>query len=218
MELIQDENIIDTTSTAFDGYYTFEYIKPGSYTVRIDPSYEQVRIPPKEISVTSETLFQSGIDFQILEQADEVDCANGTRDGRITQKCPNTIAQVGNTQPASLFPTQSNAPRVDKIRMAERPTFLRLVLDYDKPPSPYQVSLAKDNKEITVIFVNTQWNIGTFWENNESKVLKSYSIERLENDSIKMIFKPIDTINVKYSEILEPDHTGGHRIYFDFIK
>jgi len=218
MELLQDGNVINTTSTAFDGYYNFEYIKPGLYTIRIDPSYEQVRIPPKEISVTSETLFQSGIDFQILEQADEVDCANGTRDGRITQKCPNTIAQAGNTQPASLFPTHNNAPRVDKIRMAERPTFLRLVLDYDKPPSPYQVSIAKDNKEITVIFTNAQWNVGAFWENNESKILKSYSIEKLENGSIKMIFKPVDTINVKYSEILEPDHTGGHRIYFDFIK
>lgn len=73
LELVNAKGeVVAKTETAYDGFYTFEYVPPGQYTVRADPSYE-VNVPPQSVAVSSEELFASGIDLQLLEQAVEAE-------------------------------------------------------------------------------------------------------------------------------------------------
>jgi len=76
-----------TAETAFDGFYSFEFVPPGDYTVRADPEY-QVNVPPEEISVTSEDLFVFGIDLYLLEQAGEAERADAAHENMLFSSDP----------------------------------------------------------------------------------------------------------------------------------
>ena len=108
LQLFKGDEIIDTTSSAFDGFYTFEYIEPGTYIIRIDPSYDQLNIPPRLVSVTSDNLFLYGVDFQITEQAEEVACVETDENGRVTQDCRFLSTQDGTAQPVHTISDPAN--------------------------------------------------------------------------------------------------------------
>ena len=63
---IRDRNesgeIVETSQTAPDGYFTFEQIPPGNYTVRADPE-DELNLPPQFVSLTPDNLFRFGTDM-----------------------------------------------------------------------------------------------------------------------------------------------------------
>jgi len=61
---ILDDNgeVVQETQTAVDGYYTFEQIPPGNYTIR--PASETgLDIEPKYVDISADNLFQFGTDI-----------------------------------------------------------------------------------------------------------------------------------------------------------
>lgn len=202
MELLYENEIVDTTSTAFDGFYTFEFVEPGQYIVRIDPSYEQIDIPPREILVTSENLFLSDIDFQIPEQAGGVSCASKTNDnGKITQDYHVELADSGIMQPAH---TNSDCyVTVNHMHIEAELDSILLSLEYDYQPKPFEIYEAKDNKEITIRFKNTRWDIDRVWENPDSNILKKYMIEILPDGDSKIILMPFNQLYIKDYEVID---------------
>lgn len=223
MELLSDKNeLIDTTSSAFDGYYMFEYMEPGSYIVRIDPTYEQLNIPPRSVSVTSEDLFQSDIDFQIFEQAGEVACADSETDddGRITQlSCHVSTAQGGVEQPAHTNSHwQKDAPTVTNLRIEQHPSYLKMLFDYDKQPNQMQVIEAHKNKEISLILPASNWRINRTWKNPDPKILEEYMVERLPNGDMRIILKAVSSIRIKESKVLQPEGDRGYQLLIELVK
>jgi len=219
MQLLKDNEILDTTTTAYDGFYTFEYIVPGQYAVQIDPSYEQIDIPPKEISVSSENLFLSKVDFQILGQADEEDCACRDSEGRITQDCLLRLALKGMKQPApSDSCVNPDLPTVQDIRISQSDGKMRLVLDFDKQPNYYRISEPKEKTEISLNLYQANWFLDTRWEDETKDFIDGYFIEYLPDDTVRIIILATDTIRIKKSETLLPDGEFGHRVYFDFAR
>lgn len=218
MELLADGQVISTTSSAFDGFYVFEYVVPNNYTVRIDPSYEQVNIPPRAILVTPENLFHTDIDFQIFEQAGGVACVDKIEDdGRITQICPSSSTQSG-MQPAHINSDwRDKFPTVQNVRITKGPRYIKVILDFDKKPNSYKVIQARHNKEISIFLANTNWGMKEKWKNLIPEVLKGYLVESLPNGDARVIMKAVKAIRIKEQSILKPDDTHGHRIYFEFI-
>lgn len=75
IQLVDDKgNVAAVTQSAFDGFYTFEFVRPGTYTVQVDPAHN-VHVPPETVTVVSDDLFASGVDL-LLEQAQETDGAS----------------------------------------------------------------------------------------------------------------------------------------------
>lgn len=73
LQLVNDKDeVVAITEAAYDGFYTFEFVRPGTYVVRVDPSYK-VHVPPETVTVVSDDLFASGIDLQLQEQVQETD-------------------------------------------------------------------------------------------------------------------------------------------------
>jgi hypothetical protein len=220
MELISNGKIIENTSTAFDGYYVFEYIRPGSYTVRIDPTYEEINLPPRDVSVTSENLFISNVDFLIIEQTVEVACANDDLTGdEITHDCLYALVQEGMKQSAHTnLEARKNLPTATDVRITQDQNIIRLEIDYDKPPNPYHVIQPLENKEIAVILKNSNWNMKDKWVNEDPNILNRYLVEYLPNGDIKLVLMGVETIRVKDSRLLETSDDNGHGIYFDLKK
>lgn len=73
----EKDEVVAVTKAAYDGFYTFEFVRPGIYTVRVDPAY-QINVPPETVTVVSDDLFASGIDLQLQEQVKETDGAFST--------------------------------------------------------------------------------------------------------------------------------------------
>jgi len=218
VQLVHSGNIIDTVSTAFDGYYIFEYVEPGKYTIRLDPSYKELNIPSQEIVVTSENLFDYQVDFQIPEQADEVSCANVDPDSRITQKCLDREAQGRINQPAHTIPEiYKNNPTVENLRMIKRPDFIRLILDFNKKPENYKVIKPNDN-EVYIVLSSANWNVMQNWKHPNPDIIKGYNAQTLGNGDVKVTIKPVNTIKILKSKILNSNAEFGHRIYFDIAK
>ncbi len=95
-----DGEVYMTVETAFDGYYAFEFVLPGTYTVRADPAY-QVNVPPETVEVSSDELFAFGIDLYLIEPAAEESAAEQLdgESGRVAQT-NHAPAVPGTGQPA----------------------------------------------------------------------------------------------------------------------
>lgn len=70
LELVNaDGEAVDSVVTAFDGFYAFEFVPPGTYTVRAESS-QGVSLLDNEASVINEELFVFGHDLYLEETGD----------------------------------------------------------------------------------------------------------------------------------------------------
>jgi|GEM_PF-5339106 len=76
-----DGQVVMTTEAAYDGFYTFEFVRPGTYTVRVDPAL-QVNVPPVTVTVAADELFASGIDLTLQGQVSAADGVLVTADSQ----------------------------------------------------------------------------------------------------------------------------------------
>ncbi len=67
LELMDNNgDIIEDTVTAQDGYYTFERIKPGTFTIRANPD-SGFNIPFEYVTLTPDDLFKFGTDIEVVD-------------------------------------------------------------------------------------------------------------------------------------------------------
>ncbi len=71
IELLKNNKIVKTTSSTFDGYYSFEYLTPDNYTVRISPSHEEIIPAYKSILMSSDDLLFYDTNFNISLKTEE---------------------------------------------------------------------------------------------------------------------------------------------------
>lgn len=65
-----DEQIVMSVTSAYDGFYTFEFVPPGTYRVQVDPVYG-VNVPPETVTLSPEDIFVFGIDLYLIEEQEE---------------------------------------------------------------------------------------------------------------------------------------------------
>lgn len=67
MELLNGRGeVLKTSMTSFDGYFAFEFVKPGTYVVRSDSALNLV-IPPRTVSISSDALFAYGVNVNLKD-------------------------------------------------------------------------------------------------------------------------------------------------------
>ncbi|MEM7651269.1 MAG: carboxypeptidase-like regulatory domain-containing protein, partial [Pseudomonadota bacterium] len=65
LELIDENNeVIGTSTSGFDGYYTFEFVRPGTYTIRAESSHN-VDLSENSFAITPDDLFIYGNDVYV---------------------------------------------------------------------------------------------------------------------------------------------------------
>ncbi|PJB70137.1 MAG: hypothetical protein CO093_08755 [Alphaproteobacteria bacterium CG_4_9_14_3_um_filter_47_13] len=60
--------VVKETITGFDGFYTFEFVKPGQYAIRPDPLLD-ITVPTKLVSVSQDAPFAYGLNVKLLDKA-----------------------------------------------------------------------------------------------------------------------------------------------------
>jgi len=210
--------VVDTVATSFDGFYVFEEVRPGDYTIRIDPSYDQVSVPPRSVSVTSENLFPYGIDFQILEQAEEEACEPEAV-GRITQNCQDEASAVtsGIEQPAHFFDGGEEIAIINRVRIGEHPGKIRLTLDLSAP-AQFSITESDDGKSVVIELPDVGWEAVKSWTSTKADIITGFNVVPLDGGGATMVFEAVNRVTVIDSNVLAPEGDKGHRMYFDIIS
>ncbi|MBU0859020.1 MAG: carboxypeptidase regulatory-like domain-containing protein, partial [Alphaproteobacteria bacterium] len=210
LELVDNNNAVAmTTETAYDGFYTFDYVRIGTYTVRADPSYG-VNVPPISVSVASDELFAYGQDLDLLERAAEADVAE-----------PDGVAHtpsVPNIQTSQPAPSSSSGDAfkavVKKVRIGEHPDKLRLVLDLSATAT-YSVTPDGDGMGLTVNLPATAWDALRSWRSDTTPVMQSYSVEALPEGGTVWRIEGRGKIAAVLHGVLPPADGKGYRLFID---
>ncbi len=231
IQLVNKNNeIVETTKTAFDGYYSFEYIRPGDYIVQVDPAITQISIPPRSVSVTSEDLFQFGIDLSTLEQAAEAACVESANEGRVTQNCQNAGSTLlaGIEKPA-LGPTGedtsgiravlnsggTSGARVSQVRIGEYTDKIRIVLDLSAPTA-IRVWEQSDRKQVSIDIQDVAWGAMQSWVSKNPHLLKDFKVSPLGQNGATITINALHKIEVAEKMMLTPNGKNFYRFYIDF--
>ncbi|MEM7680276.1 MAG: carboxypeptidase-like regulatory domain-containing protein, partial [Pseudomonadota bacterium] len=223
VQLLDDEgNLVEEVETLFYGFYLFEFVRPGNYVVRLDPSY-RINVPPKTITVSSEKdLFAYGVDF-LLEQASEdaaTDIENDVRDGgRVAQKLTAPVA-VGTLKPAPTLSDRPSYTAIRAVRIGEHPYKVRLVLDLSAP-SVYQVSTESDGAVINIDLKDTVWDVPTEWTFDEHPIFKSikpYALPSAEHEGTRIRLEAKRAARLFYNADIPAENGLPDRIYVDLIR
>lgn len=228
IELVNAEGaVVMSTESAYDGFYTFEFVPPGTYTVRADPSYE-VNVPPETVSVSSEDLFPAGIDLLLLEQAAEEQAAPVTT----VETQPVAVAAAGSGEvahthhesskgtlkPAPLTTEGELSAFVQRVRIGEHPGKVRLVMDLSGPAT-YRLN-EPAGSVVTIDLPAAGWEAIRSWRAISTPVLQGFTVEALPDGAgTRLILTGDGPIRVGLHGILKPSEGGqGHRLYIDLER
>ena len=219
LELVDAEgDVAMTTETAYDGFYIFEYVLPGTYTVRADPTYK-VNVPPATVTVASEELYASGIDLLLLGQAAEAEAA-ANQDGESggVAQMHHAPAANGTLQPAPLPSDERHAGVIVKdLRLGENPDKGRLVLDLSGP-AKYNITVTDGGSSVVIDIPDAAWGARSASGTIDAAVVRGYDTEALDDGSIRIQIYAKTKMSVADQGMLEPDEDGGYRLYFDFAE
>jgi hypothetical protein len=221
--------VVMTTETAYDGFYTFEYVRMGTYTVRADPSYG-VNVPPVTVSVASDELFAYGRDLELLEQAVEEKAQEGAEVMGPVQPAPSAAAEGvtesgGVAQPHHDETKKDVKPAPDSsggdydvavkgVRIGEHPDKVRLVLDLSGPVA-YEVALADGDSVVTLDLPQAAWDAMKTWRSETTPVISSYEVEALPGGGTRLLITGRAKMIVADDGKLAPADGLGHRVFID---
>lgn len=205
--------------TLFDGFYTFELLRPGTYIVQVSPSH-QVNVPPRTVAVTSEDPFAYGVDLFLLEQASEDSATDLTvvRDGGRVAHTYHAPVADGTLQPAPYSFDGHFDNAVSSVRIGEYPHKVRLVLDLSAP-SVYNISSENEGHTISIDLPSTAWDATREWNFSKHPIFESANVYSINKGTgTRLQLKARQPLEVFYNTTLPPTLGKGHRLYVDFIE
>ena len=208
---------IRDTSTAYDGFYSFEYVRPGTYTVQVDPTHV-VNVPPRTVSVTSEEIFAYGEDLTLLEQAAEVSAADEADgdSGRVAHTYHAPVAE-GTLQPAPYSSGDGVQSVVRSVRFGGTPDKARLVLDLSGSAN-YRIAKEKNKSVFYIDLPDTAWDVQGGCTPTENSLFANCEATALPEGGTRLRLEGRENINVFYNALLPPGDGKGHRLYIDFMR
>ena len=214
-----DGRIIMQTATAYDGYYAFEFVRPGDYIVRADPSYH-VNVPPETVTVSSEELFAYGIDLTLLEPAagEKAAIEEDAYSGRIA-KIDHEIAASGTSQPApALSSGGADVPHVTSVRVGQHPGMIRLVLDLSTSLDPV-VRRHDDGRHITIFMPGTYWDASDLERAfPDGHLLYGYRADHIDDGTVQgtqLVIRARQPVMIKKQDLLAPEGGRPYRYSLD---
>ncbi|GJL85518.1 MAG: hypothetical protein DHS20C02_12930 [Micavibrio sp.] len=216
--LSHDGVVLKEATTLSDGFYVFEFVKPGTYTVQVSPSHE-INVPPMTVSVTSEEIFAYGVDLILLEQAAEVSAADEAdgESGRVAQLHHAPVAD-GTLQPAPYSSDGGFQAVVRSVRIGEHPYKVRLVMDLSGPTG-YKISSENGGEVINIDLPSTAWDAERYHDLSKHPIFSDCEVQGLDGGSgTRLRLTARSPVEIFYNATLPPAEGRPDRIYVDFLK
>jgi len=219
VQLVNAHNrVVAETATDFDGFYNFEFVKPGDYIVQADPTHE-FSVPPVSVRVASNDLFRFGTDLHVMEQAMEAK-ANGADEAQgergIVPKLHDLLALWAERLAPSPSGSRESAA-VNRVRIGEHPGKVRLVLDLSGPVD-YEVLPSHDGRAVTLHLYETGWHAQPSWRGIKVPIVKAMEAKALKTGGTALTIEAKGRMSVFSHGLLEPRNGGGYRLYIDLVS
>ncbi len=233
--LDEDGETIKDSRTASDGYFTFEQIPPGSYTIRPAPE-NGLDIPFKYVNLTPDNLFQFGIDMSATanDGVEEIDLDTSVaEDGTLNVKDIISLAKgykektSGKIYKASMSSGRANQgvrnntaqpgkPNINRIRIGEHSDKVRVVLDLSAPVD-YAVNHDPQSNSVFVDIPYASLSAKSRWDTQKRAILSSYNAE-VTDQGVRLVLGVADNVAVGASGVLKADAGRSDRLYIDIEK
>jgi hypothetical protein len=233
-----DADIVASSRTGVDGYFTFERIPPGSYTIRAAPD-SGLTVPFKYIDLTPDNLFQfgiamtaddlnqgveSGIETEVADNAglsvkNILSIAKGFKEnGRFVRAANASPAVPANFKSSAIAAQKvSSVPgavSVRMVRVGKHPDKVRLVMDLTAPIR-YEVKQDKANSLIIVDMPNSGWTAKAEYMGSKASRLRGYHIEALEGGGTRLVLQTAAAASIGDYGLLRPHKGKKDRFYLD---
>jgi hypothetical protein len=242
-----DAEIVKESKSGTDGYFTFERILPGEYTIRAAPE-TGMSIPNKRVVLTPDNLFQFGTDIEAidLDAEPETDLEIAVKDdamlsaegiisiakgfkgksGKITRSKgaakPSAVplapqAQKQIPRDVSKVSPSSGPTLVSDIRMGQHPGKTRVVLDLSSPMD-FSINYDPTSNSVFVDMPFADWSAAERWQRQGKPILlHNYRVER-DGNEVKLILGVEDDIKIVAYGLLKPYAGKKDRLYIDIEK
>jgi hypothetical protein len=208
-----DHNVVNEVTTLFDGFYNFDFVRPGKYSVRLDPSYK-FSVPPVGIQVTSENLFLYGTDLTIMEQAKEVRVsALAEEEERGIVPTSHSSQTVGTELPAPSTLSNRIPVAVNHVWTGELIDKGSLILLLSGP-ADYEIEVDNAADHIEFKFKNAIWDTTNSWGSSHMPHIYSFIADiSITNEPIlKLHMKDNSYISSHFIERID----GGYKLTINF--
>lgn len=214
----QHGNLAAESPTLSDGFYSFEFVRPGRYIVALHPSHP-IFVPTQTVTVASDDLFAYGVDLQVLEQAEEASVAESGGSGRVAHTYHKAPAAGGTELPVSTSSDDGVQPVVRAVRVGEYPDKTRLVLDLSEPIS-YQVTQEKNGSTIYIELPNTRTESSNVeWSAGRDTLFSNIDIQPLQAGGIQIrLDAEAAPLTILKSALLPAANGLDDRLYIDFTN
>lgn len=238
-------DIVQTTKTASDGYYTFERIPPESYTIRADPA-SGYTIPFKYVDLTPDNLFQFGMDIDAVDLDNIADGGvnpansmgnidlntNVDNDGNILVRGIRSIAEGLKSKRGMLKQANAAAAPQKIVKQkntsvpAETSNTVQAIRVGHHPnkvrvvldlsgPINYTLSYDPNSNSVFVEMPYVQWGARTAWDSDSKKILNYFRTEPLNGSGILLTLGVEDGIKIGASGLLKANGDKKDRLYID---
>lgn len=233
-----DAEIVQTSRTGSDGYFSFERIPPSSYTIRAAPD-TGVSMPFKFVDLTPDNLFQFGID---IYAGDNNFASNGLietevgDDGSLNVKNILSIAKgfkernpfirSANAKAVSIPKTQNKGDNIQKVsavagdvrvrtaRIGRHSDKERVVLDLNAPIN-YTIQKDPITNALIVDMPSVGWVAQSEFKARPSSRLQGYYIQELEQGGTRLVLQLAAAARLGKHGLLAPNAGKKDRLYID---
>lgn len=168
LELVgADDQVLQETETAYDGFYNFEYVPPGAYRVRSSAA-EDMALTPQPVMVTAESLFASGVNLAF-------------KDNNLKAEPSSMVAGI----PETLAQPEIMPAIVQKVEVMEEQDSVRLTLNMSGP-ALYTLHRSENGRTIFVDLPQVHWQALRAWRGSSDAVLAAYDIEPLKEGGTRL--------------------------------
>lgn len=230
-----DAEIVQTSRTGVDGYFTFERIPPDSYTIRAAPE-TGVDLPFKFVDLTPDNLFQFGIDIHdgggnfaagsLIETEVGDDAALGVKNilsiaKGFKERMPfirNANAKPAGETSLSAIQKVSSVEGEDHVvrtaRIGKHSDKARVVLDLSGAID-YEVRQDTANSQIIIDMPAVGWTARPEYQGKENSRLRGYYIQELEKGGTRLVLQTASAAKLGNHGLLSPHQDKKDRLYID---
>ncbi len=200
LELVDAHDVVlQETETAYDGFYSFEYVPPGSYRVRSAAS-EKVTLTPRTVQVSTGSLFASGVNLAYAGEGEEQ---------------AEAAVQIAALPEKDAQPEIAPAI-VQKVEVMENENSVRLTLNISGPVL-YTVQRSENGRTIFVDLPQVHWQALRAWRGSSDAVLAAYDIEPLKEGGTRLKLAGQRSMSM-VGEDQEPRIAPDNRLSFDLTR
>lgn len=239
LQLLNEQaDVIQSTQTAADGYFTFERIPPGTYTIRANPE-DGLDIPFRYVTLAPGDLFKFGTDINAADRPDVenidldvkmaddgtvnvkdlISLAKGYKERKINKMVQKTAMSSNEPVQAKIQNASINTTAkavVKEVRIGEEPEKVRIVLDLSAP-TEYSIIADPQTGSIYIEMPYAGWSAAESWKSKSNQILNNYRVEATEQ-GIRIAIGVADGVEIGTSGLLKAEGSKGDRLFIDIVK